>query len=241
MTIKKSLVLLSFFIVIFISIYFINDITKEKIILSKKSMEFINYDLKEEIDYQKIIYDERIKNNNDDIVGILRIPEANYETIVPKGNDNEYYLRRLPDKSYSRLGSTFMDYRLNIDTSRKIIIYGHNSSKYEMPFKILENYYDKDYYDKNHYIELISVNGKKTYEIFSVYVETKDFAYYQRINFNDNDFYQHLLNLKSKSLYDTKVNINKEDNVLILQTCSTHKDYLKYERKFLLIISKEVK
>ena len=39
-----------------------------------------------------------------------------------------------------------MDYRQNLD-SKQINIYGHNSTKYNPPFKILENYLNKEYYD----------------------------------------------------------------------------------------------
>ena len=40
---------------------------------------------------------------------------------------------------------------------------------------------------------------------------------------------------------DVGLDFNKDDKILILQTCSTHKNYQKYAKKFLLIISKEVK
>ena len=62
-----------------------------------------------------------------------------------------------------------------------------------------------------------------------------------RVNFKDDEEYlNHLLKLKSKSMYDTGVEVTKDDEVLILQTCSTHKDYRNYQRKFLLIILRRV-
>lgn len=181
------------------------------------------------------------ENNNKDIKALLRIPNTSYTSIVPQGSDNNYYLRRLPNKKYSRLGSTYLDSRVSLDNSSKLLIYGHNSSKYSMPFDILENFYDKDYLDSHKYIELITEDKIKTYEIFSVYVEVKDYAYYQKMEFDSKeDWYSHIKRMKDKSMYDTGVSISKDDKILILQTCSTHKNYKKYAKKFLLIISKEV-
>lgn len=81
---------------------------------------------------------------------------------------------------------------------------------------------------------------KKKYEIFSIYVETKDFSY-MNVNFaSDKDYLEHITKLKEKSMYDTGVEVNSDDEVLILQTCSTHKDYSNYQRKYLLIILRRV-
>lgn len=195
----------------------------------------------QEVNYQEMIKSLQDENNNKDIKAVLRISNTDYSSIVPQGNDNSYYLKHLPNKKYSRFGSTYLDYRVDIEKSSKLLIYGHNSSKYSMPFDILENFYDKDYLNSHKYIELITENGVKNYEIFSVYVEVKDYAYYQKLEFdNKNDWYQHIKRMKDKSLYDTGVSINEDDNILILQTCSTHKNYQKYAKKYLLIISKEV-
>ena len=62
------------------------------------------------------------------------------------------------------------------------------------------------------------------------------------LNFNnDEDWYNHLQKLKSKSLYETETNITKDDEILILQTCSNKEDYQKYKKKYLLIIAKKEK
>ena len=50
----------------------------------------------------------------------------------------------------------------------------------------------------------------------------------------------HILKLKNKSMYDTNVSVNEDDKILIIQTCSTKKEYSNYENKFLLIIAKRV-
>lgn len=240
---KKEIVLIIMFsIITFLVIHF----SKEDIDVSNK----LSYDVLIDTDNDEgkqmtpseIITNLQSKYQNKDIKAKLHIDNTNFETPIPQSTDNNYYYRRLPNKSYSIIGSTYLDYRTKLSESRVLIIYGHNSSKYDMPFKILENYYDKDYYDKHKYIELTTVDGIKKYEVFSVYVETSDFSYYTDVEFeNNDDFFKHITSLKEKSFYDTGVSLKKDDNILILQACSTHKKYQKYKHKFILIISREVR
>jgi SrtB family sortase len=186
---------------------------------------------------------ERLREEyqNDDIKALLRIKGLNYQAVIPQADNNKFYLNHLINKSYGGMGTPFLDSRVDINSSRKLLIYGHNSSKYDMPFKILENYCDKNFYKKYPYIELETEKGIKTYQIFSVYVETKDFSYYNKLKFaSDDDYYRHISVLKDKSFFDTGVKVNKNDDILILQTCSTLKKYKNLKKKYLLIVSKEV-
>lgn len=195
---------------------------------------------KEITDYNQIIEDLKVQYNNEDVRGILEISNTDYKVPIMQGKDNEYYLKHTPYNKKSRLGSIYLDYRVDIDSSKKLLIYGHNSSKIEMPFKILENYYDEKYYQEHKYIEITSSKEKKKYEIFSVYVETEDFDY-MNINFKTtNEYLKHINKLKNKSMYDTGIELKSTDEILILQTCSEHKDYKKYKKKYLLIILKKV-
>ena len=115
------------------------------------------------------------------------------------------------------------------------MIYSHNSSTLDVPFKELEQYYNYDYYMTHKYIYYISKSGIEKYEIFSTFIETSDWDY-MKINFEDEDkWYKHIMQLKEKSMYETNVENTKKDNVLILQTCSHHADFTKYKNKYLII------
>lgn len=195
----------------------------------------------DDLDYYKnIINSARKKYNNNDVVGILEINNTDYIVPVMQGDDNKYYLKHTPYGEKSSMGSVYLDYRVDIDSSKKLLIYGHNSSNVDMPFKILEEFYDRDYYDNHKYVEVTTSNTKKKYEIFSVFVETSDFSYMDITFDNDDEYLNHINNLKSKSMYDTEVTLSKDDEILILQTCSEHPDYRNYQKKYLLIVLRRV-
>ena len=199
-----------------------------------------NNNVNNPINYEEIINKLRSEYNNNDIKGILEIDNTDYIVPVLQGNDNDYYLNHDAYGNRNGMGSIYLDFRVDIDTSRKLLIYGHNSSNIDMPFKILEEFYDKDYYDNHKYMWITTSTVKKKYEIFSVYVEVKDYSY-MNVNFvDDEDYLSHITKLKEKSMYDTDIELSSEDEILILQTCSTHKDYSNYQKKYLLIILRRV-
>lgn len=219
-------------------IYKYNNTLKSKIINSN-TIE-VNYEINK-IDYEEELNKVRNKYNNNDIVGILSNSDDTLNEIVMQSTDNDYYLEHTVYHESNWRGQTFLDYRNDINNSDKLIIYGHNSNYYNLPFKVLENYYNKSYYDENKYLYLQTNLNKYKYEIFSVYVEVSDWDYYNKMKFNTKDeYYNHILKLKNKSMYDTNVLVNKDDKILIIQTCSTKKEYSNYENKFLLIIAKRV-
>ena len=95
-------------------------------------------------------------------------------------------------------------------------------------------------FSSNHkYMSIITSNTEKKYEIFSVYVETSDFSY-MNLKLSDEEFDNQFKMFKEKSLYDTGVEVLPNDEVLVLQTCSTHRDYSNYKYKYLLIILRRV-
>ena len=187
-----------------------------------------------------IVEELKREYNNDDIKAVLSIDNSNYHTIVTQGSDNSFYLSRDASKKYDGLGTPFIDYRINLDKTKKILIFAHNSKYKEMPFKVLENYYDEEYYKTHNTLSLITEDTTKKYEIFSVYVDYSDFEYYD-LKFNsEEEWFNHIKTLKSKSFYETNVELTSKDDIIILQTCSTLNKYSSYKHKFLVVIGKLV-
>ena len=193
----------------------------------------VNLDLPE-------IADLKAKYSNNNIVGYVYIPDTNIGEVVVRYSNNDYYLNHDLYNNKDVKGSIFLDYRMTLNEGRKNIIYGHNSSTLDVPFRELENYYDQKYYENNKYIYVKSSTEINKYEVFSVFVETSDWTY-TKVNFeSDEEWLDHINTLKNKAWYDTGVELNANDRILILQTCSHHKDYTKYDNKYFLVIGRLV-
>ena len=177
----------------------------------------------------------RKQYNNNDIIAYIEIPDV-LGTIVMQSEDNEYYLNHDVNHNYDIKGSIILDYRNKID-DRKLLLYGHSGKEQDLPFLPLKNYTDKSYYDLHDTIYLYTTEGKKTYKIFSAYIEDNDYDYVNLNNFNGLTYYEHINKLKSKSLYDTGITLKENDKIIILQTCSTNNIDA---HKYYLIIGKEI-
>lgn len=176
--------------------------------------------------------------NNKDIVGILKINNTEFNEPVVKYTDNDFYLDHNNYNEYDKRGAIYMDYRVNKD-SRKILIYGHNSKDIDVPFKILDNYYENNYYLDHNIISLELDNVILKYQIYSVFVETDDFTY-MNLNLTNEEFNRQFKSFKLKSIYNTGVDVLDNDNILILQTCCEEDEYIKYDRKYLLIVARRI-
>lgn len=226
----KNSIILFIFILFFFSLYF--SLNKKESTLEIENTK---------VDYQEEINKLRNEYNNNDIVGVLGIENTLFYEIVMQYTNNDYYLNHSIDHSQNWKGQTFLDYRLDINNSNKLIIYGHNSNKHNLPFKIFENYYNKEYLEEHKYIYLQTDNEFRTYEIFSVFVEYENWDYYYVINLTNEKHYNQILYFKNKSFYEINSKLTKDDKILIIQTCSYHKDYLEYDNKFLLIVARKIK
>ena len=171
--------------------------------------------------------------NNNDLKGFIKI-DGLIENYIMQGND--YYLSHQEDKQSNILGSLTLDYRIDIDSSKIKIIYGHNGYDRITPFHNLEKYYDEEFYKENRYIKIQTGKQNMIYEIFSVGLIPKSSNEHIKIDFNNNEYIDHLNWLKNISIYDTRVEVKEEDSILILQTCSHE-----YNGMFLIINARRVK
>ncbi len=175
-----------------------------------------NSEDKNDIDFVKL------KEKNKDIVAYLKVNNTNIDYVVVKGSDNSYYLKHNLYKQSSVAGWIFMDYHNKLDNSDKnIVIYGHNTFNGTM-FGTLRNVIKKDWYEneENHIINLVTEDGVMTYQVFSTYsIKVED--YYINTIFKDNNEFNTFVNtLKKRSVYDYQVDVDGEDSILTLSTCT---------------------
>lgn len=174
-------------------------------------------------------------NSVSNIIGFIKIDGTNINEVLLQGKDNEYYMNRDENGKYSKVGSTFMDYRNKIG-DRKLLIYGHNSRTLKnAPFHDLEKYLDESFYKEHKYIELVLNDEKEKYEIFSVMVVKSEKYPHTIIEFSDSNWLKHLTWMKNESLYETSANIDVNDKIITLQTC-----YYEPKDSFLIVNAKKI-
>lgn len=180
------------------------------------------------------VKDAKKAYRNEDIVGYISIPSTSIHTFFTQATNNIDYLDKDLRKKNSILGSIFLDYR-NTFHDKQINLYGHNGNIKNAPFYDLNQYKNLSFYQKHPYIFLTLGNQKRTYQIFSTIITTS--TEHMNLFFKEEKERQkHILFFTQNSLYDTNVQVNENDSILILQTCT-------YEIKnaFLLICAKRIK
>ncbi len=165
---------------------------------------------------------ERSKHKNPDIIGRLEIPGL-FNVILVKGTDNKYYLNKNIDRKNDIKGSTYLDYRTG-PASNQINIYGHNSriEKIDVPFRRLEKFLDKTFFDANPYIVFQYEGGKRVYKITSIKEIHQNENEHMKVGFTGQDFVNHIEILRTNANQRREVKLDKNSNVIVLQTCSHH-------------------
>lgn len=228
---KKFVVIILFLLIESFCLQYFSNNNEE--LVPKKENKTVDWNFVVKQVDDKTIDNYRKDYNNQDIIGELVIANSNFKEIVVQTNDNEFYLDHSVDKTYNRLGSIFMDYRNMVD-DRKIIIYGHNSEDIYTEFNLLENYLNFDYYREHQDIYFKTINNNYHYKVFSVFIVINDYRYIN-LNFSDDEYNKHLKYLKEQSVYDTYIDVDDNDEIIVLQTC-----YFQPKNSYLVVVGKKV-
>ena len=214
-----SFIQLIFFVVLIISLYKIFNWYKD----NKNNEQIINEisnSIKIDNDNKTIVDFQSLKRMNNDTIGYIKINNTNIDYPVVKYIDNDYYLNHNFEKKSNVGGWIFLNYNNNID-DKNIIIFGHNMKNGSM-FGTLKNTLKKEWQQNksNHTFKFITEEKEYTYKIFSTY-QTKVEDYYLKNNFNNDKEYMNFINtIKKRSNYDYNVDINSNDKIITLSTCS---------------------
>ncbi len=189
---------------------------------SKKEKQIVD-NKQQEIKSEEITTTPVVNQENKDQKFTLSINNLITKEPVMQTTDNEFYMNHNNKKEEFIGGSLFVDYRINLANTRKIIIYGHSSSTVDIPFTKLLGYKKQSFLISHPNIELIYKDKKEIYQIFTIMLLKEDY-FYTRLALDDEKFIKHLEELKKKSIYDTGINIENTNKILILQTCSQDED-----------------
>ena len=193
----------------------------KEIITIENNTEKIDIELAEDIDLDEA----REKYQNNDIVARLEIPDL-FNIIIVHGTDNDFYLNHDLYKKKDNKGTEYLDYRTNTE-SKQINIYGHNSRTYNIPFRKLEKFLDKDFFENHEYIVLQTYNSKRIYHILSIKEDSGNYEH-MKVNKSGSEFKEHIDILKSNSINSRELEYDENANILILQTCSYGKSKTYY-------------
>lgn len=166
----------------------------------------------------------KLQEINKDIIGWIYIPNTKIDYPVVKASDNEFYLNRDVEKKTNKAGAIFMDYRNSLDENfntkdKNTVLYGHHMKDGSM-FADLKKFKSEDFFNENRYIYLDTKEGRKKYEIFSVFITKTDFNYIKSQFNNEKDFTDFSKSIQEKSSISTDIKLSNNDEFLTLSTCT---------------------
>lgn len=162
---------------------------------------------------------EAIKQENEDTIGWIILPDSKINYPILKSKDNIEYMNTTFEGQHSSSGAIFMDMLCESDFSdENTIIYGHNMKNGSM-FRALNNLTDEEYFFRHRIFCIDMGNGFENYEIISCYetVETNFSSW--KISFDSKDAYgKWLEEIVKRCTYDC-MDYDVEKNTITLSTC----------------------
>ena len=139
---------------------------------------------------------------------------------VVQGEDNLYYVDRLPDGRYNVHGSIFLDYRNLSDFGDfNSILYGHNMVNNSM-FGTLHDYQNQSYYEAHPHMWIITPDAAYRLDLIAGMVTPSDSDAYDLFNSRD-ELHAHLEYALTQSVFDAgEVDVESIRHVVTLSTCS---------------------
>lgn len=156
------------------------------------------------------------------VVAWLKMDDVDVSYPVVQGEDNDHYLHYDPADQASVAGSIFLDWRdKSLANDLHALIYGHNMRDESM-FGQLDNYLSEDFYRSGTAtFRLYTPDASYRYQIFAVNVVDPSDETYEVGFVNTQAFNAFARQLKSRSMYDTGVEVAGYDHIVTLSTCSS--------------------
>lgn len=150
-----------------------------------------------------------------DLIGWIYIADSDIDYPIVQGTDDQYYLHRAPDGSYNQSGSIFLSYRCAADFSDALnILYGHNMKS--GMFGDIRKFRQREQFDKHRYGWLFTKKDLYRIDFYALSVVSAYDTIYDIPA--DNSEWQDTL--KANSIYYTEPELNSEDSVVSLSTCT---------------------
>ncbi|MBP5634559.1 class B sortase [Candidatus Saccharibacteria bacterium] len=206
----------------------INEVTKIEEVKDDDKTEIVKSDEKEDSLYWKYLktklidvdYSELRKINNE-VAGWVQVKGTNINYPFVSSGNNDYYLTHSFDKSYSRAGWVFADFRNQLDGSDKnTILYAHGRYDESM-FGTLRNILSSGWLNNSDNFIVRTSNEKENalWQVFSVYKIPVTNDYIQTSFNSDDEFQKFAEMLQNRSAQNFQAKVVGTDRILTLSTC----------------------
>lgn len=163
---------------------------------------------------------------NDDTVGWLECAGTVIDYPVVQGEDNQYYLTHVFDKSENKMGAIFLDWRNRPDFSDSLsVLYGHNMDSGDMFADVLK-YREQSFYEAHPTMVLTlpsqqegAKNIRFQMTMLAAYEESGDEDPLRELD-NFSAFRDYLEDVQSRSLFQPEETASYGDRLLLLSTCT---------------------
>lgn len=171
---------------------------------------------------------------NPDTAGWIKIGDTKLDyPVMYTPDEPQKYLRKDFEGKKDNSGLPFLnvDCQLGEEESTNLIVYGHNMRN-GTAFRTLHSYADQKFWEENPIIEFSTLYEEREYEIFAVFYDTvyypEDdcFKYYDFIDpETEEEFNEGIAYFQEHSLYDTEIDVEYGDSLIMLITCSYHTEH----------------
>ena len=178
--------------------------------------------------------------NNEDIIGIIKVPgTVIFYPVVHYPENNNYYLDRNYFKQRSAAGTIFMDYENSVERQDpNTILYGHQMSSNSM-FHSVGWFKDIDYFNEHRYVIFNTVYENSVWEVFAFLEADIKFNYIKVFFNSERDFLRLAREISEKAYHTTGVEIVEGDRILIMSTCTNIDPSKRYVVASRLVKNKE--
>lgn len=200
---------------------------------TQEETQRFDYTLAKAPDINSVDFDE-LKSINEDIYAWIYIPNTNVDYPVVQSrtdHDDSFYLTHNIYRQYQFSGAIYSEIKNKPDFSDSVtVLYGHNMLNGSM-FASLHKFEDEDFFEENNTIFVFTKDKLLTYLIYSAY-EADDRhilnSYETKTKEGFSEYLESTLSPRSYNCNVRDVELNTDDKILTLSTCSNSSSINRY-------------
>ncbi len=171
---------------------------------------------------------EGLRAKSTDYVAWIYSPDTVINYPIVYTDNNFYYLDHIPVEQKNSAGSLFIDCKCSSDFSdQNTLIYGHNMNDGSM-FASLREYASQEYYEAHPVIYISTPDFNYRLDLIAGFLtEPTSFAYANTFD-EPEQFMAYIETIKEMSTFESDVEVDEDDRVVSLSTCTYEIDDGRY-------------